>query len=39
MKERLSGIFERYAVALGWVYFTILFGLGGTFPGSTVPES
>ncbi len=26
MKERLSKIFKRYAVALSWVYFTILFG-------------
>jgi len=26
MKEPLSNIFKHYAVALGWVYFTILFG-------------
>lgn len=26
MKGRISGIFKRYAIALSWVYFTILFG-------------
>ena len=26
MKRRISGIFKRYAIALSWVYFSILYG-------------